>query len=408
MLKKLRIEFVFVTMMIVTGMLGIILGLFFYFVRGNLAEQSVRMLQTIGREPFYEARPEIPLQNAQFPVFSLYVGGNGKLTALGGGKYDLADEAFLQSLYKAVTDSREQTGIIKEYRLRFCRIVTPKEEYFVFGDASDEMRTLHNLIKDCILIGAGGFLGFLFISVLFSYWAVRPVDRAWKQQRQFVADASHELKTPLTVILTNAELLQASDGSGPANGQCTENILIMARQMRGLVEGLLELARVDNGTVKMSMSQVDFGSLITDTLLPFEPLCFERRLELCSHIEEGIWIKGSEDYLRQAVEILLDNAMKYAASDTKVEAVLKKQGRHCVFSVANRGETIAEEELKRIFERFYRVDKARSRNGSYGLGLAIADSIVKEHGGKAWAESCDGINVFFMQFPLQVQRRQIF
>ena len=408
MLKKLRIEFVCVTMMIVTGMLGIILGLFFYFVRGNLAEQSVRMLQTIGREPFYEARPEIPLQNVQFPVFSLYVGGNGKLTALGGGKYDLSDEAFLQSLYKAVTGSREQTGIIKEYRLRFCRIVTPKEEYFVFGDASDEMRTLHNLIKDCILIGAGGFLGFLFISVLFSYWAVRPVDRAWKQQRQFVADASHELKTPLTVILTNAELLQASDGSGPANGQCAENILIMARQMRGLVEGLLELARVDNGTVKMSMSQVDFGSLITDTLLPFEPLYFERRLELCSHIEEGIWIKGSEDYLRQAVEILLDNAMKYAASDTKVEAVLKKQGRHCVFSVANRGETIAEEELKHIFERFYRVDKARSRNGSYGLGLAIADSIVKEHGGKAWAESSDGINVFFMQFPLQVQRRQIF
>lgn len=408
MLKKLRIEFICVTMMIVTGMLAIILGLFFYFVRGNLAEQSVRALQTIGRDPFYEARPEIPVQNAQFPFFSLYIRENGKLTAMGGGNYDLSDETFLQSLFDAVTDSGGQTGIIREYRLRFCRIVTPKEEYFVFGDATAEMRMLRNLIKDCILIGTGGFLSFLFISVLFSYWAVRPVDRAWKQQRQFVADASHELKTPLTVILTNAELLQEADGSKPETNQCAENILIMARQMRGLVEGLLELARVDNGTVKMAMSQVDFSRLIADTLLPFEPLYFERRLELCSHIEEGIWLKGSGDYLRQAVEILLDNAMKYAASDTKVEAVLKKQGRHCVFSVANRGETIAEEELKHIFERFYRVDKARSRNGSYGLGLAIAESIVKEHGGKVWAGSSDGTNVFFMQFPLQVQRQQIF
>ncbi|MBD5536018.1 MAG: HAMP domain-containing histidine kinase [Lachnospiraceae bacterium] len=404
MLKKLRIEFICINMMIVTGMLGIILGLFFYFARGNLAEQSVRALQTIGREPFYEARPEIPLQNAQFPIFSLYIGENGKLTAMGGGNYDLSDEAFLQSLFHAVTNSREQTGIIREYRLRFCRIVTPKEEYFVFGDISSEMKTLRNLIKDCILIGAGGFLSFLFISVLFSYWAVRPVDRAWRQQRQFVADASHELKTPLTVILTNAELLQESDGSEPANGKCAENILIMARQMRGLVEGLLELARVDNGTVKMSMSQVDFSSLVADTILPFEPLYFERRLELCSHIEEEIWIKGSDAYLRQAVEILLDNALKYAAPDTGVEIVLKKQGRHCVFSVANRGEAIAEEELKHIFERFYRVDKARSRDGSYGLGLAIAESIVGEHGGRVWAESSGGINVFFMQFPLQIQR----
>lgn len=239
---------------------------------------------------------------------------------MGGGNYDLSDETFLQSLFDAVTDSGGQTGIIREYRLRFCRIVTPKEEYFVFGDASAEMRMLRNLIKDCILIGTGGFLSFLFISVLFSYWAVRPVDRAWKQQRQFVADASHELKTPLTVILTNAELLQ-EDGSKPETNQCAENILIMARQMRGLVEGLLELARVDNGTVKMAMSQVDFSRLIADTLLPFELLYFERRLELCSH---------------------------------------------------------------------------------------IAESIVKEHGGKVWAKSSEGTNVFFMQFPLQVQRHPIF
>lgn len=399
MLKKLRMEFICLNMAIVTGMLGIILGLFFYFARENLAEQNVRMLQTIGRDPFYDTRPAAPLQGAHFPVFTLYIGENGRLAAMGGGNYDLSDEAFLQSLFDIVAGSREQTGIIREYRLRFCRIVTPKEEYIVFGDAAGEMRTLRNLIKDCILTGAGAFFSFLVISVLFSYWAVRPVDRAWRQQRQFVADASHELKTPLTVILTNAELLQA-DGGGAADSQCAENILIMARQMRGLTEGLLELARVDNGTVKMAMTQVDFSSLVADTILPFEPLYFERGLELCSNIEEGVRVKGSDSYLRQTVEILLDNAMKYAALNTKVEVVLKKQGRHCTFSVANSGEAITAEELKHIFERFYRVDKVRSRDGSYGLGLAIAESIVREHGGKIWAESSGGINTFYMQFPL--------
>ena len=147
-------------------------------------------------------------------------------------------------------------------------------------------------MRTCGIIGGVSLLAFLFISVFLARWAVRPVEKAWDQQRQFVADASHELKTPLTVILTNAELLQ-TPGYGGAD-RAAESILTVARQMRGLVESLLELARVDNGAVKTALARLDLSRLVSDALLPFEPLYFERGLELESKIAEDIPVNGSE------------------------------------------------------------------------------------------------------------------
>ena len=258
---------------------------------------------------------------------------------------------------------------------------------------------MRSLTNTCVIIGVLSFAVFLGLSFLLARWAVKPVETAWNQQRQFVADASHELKTPLTVILTNAELLQEPEYDEQARSRFVDSIMTMSHQMRGLVESLLELARVDNGGQNMVFFRLNFSELVSDALLPFEPVYFEKGLTLESNVEENLFVKGSQQHLKQVADILLDNASKYASADSTVRVILRRQGSHCLLSVASAGDAISKEDLKNIFKRFYRMDKARSMNHSYGLGLSIADSIVSKHGGKIWAESADGVNTFFVQLP---------
>ena len=269
---------------------------------------------------------------------------------------------------------------------------------YVFADISSEQAVLQNMIHICILVGVIAFGAFLLLSMALARWAVKPVEKAWQQQRQFVADASHELKTPLTVIMTNAELLSDPDSLPQQQGQLAQNILTMSRQMRRLVEGLLELARVDNGAVQKAFEPVALSTLVEDAILPFEPVYFERGLSVKTRIQEGLTVQGSGEHLKQVVEILLDNAMKYS-DEGAVWVTLQRQGNAILLKVANPGEAMDEESCRKIFERFYRLDAARSMDGSYGLGLSIAKSIVEDHRGKIWAESKNGWNIFTVQLP---------
>ena len=163
---------------------------------------------------------------------------------------------------------------------------------------------------------------------------------------------------------------------------------------------LLDLARVDNGAVKTNSVEVNLSDLIEEEVLPFEPLYFEKGLTLSTAVEKNIHVKGSPQHLRQVLGILLDNAMKYSTPEGEVRVKLIRHGSHCQLSVASPGENISTADLENIFKRFYRVDKARSRDGSYGLGLPIAQSIVQAHKGKIWAQSSEGVNTFFVQLPL--------
>ena len=400
MLKKLRLKFICTNMAIVTTMLCVIFGLAFYFTGKELESESIQMMQTIASDPFRPNRPGERPDGVRLPYFVLQLGQRGEVIATGGSDYDLSDEAFLQELLTEVFSSHRQTGVLSHYNLRYYHSITPTVQCVVFADMSSETNTLDGLIQNFALIGALSFLIFLVISLLLARWAVKPVDRAWTQQRQFVADASHELKTPLTVILTNAELLQSPAYGEADRARFAEHILTMAHQMRGLVEGLLDLARADSGASPQAMDPLDFSQLVSDAVLPFEPLCFEQELELVCQVEPGVALKGSTPHLRQLVDILLDNAMKYSFPHSQIQVKLKKQGTHCVLSVANHGEEISPADLKHIFQRFYRINKVRSMTHSYGLGLSIGENIVKEHRGKIWAESAQSVNTFYVELPI--------
>lgn len=398
MTRKLRYKFIMIIMGIVTIMLCIIMSMIYFFTKRNLETGSIAMMQNISDNPFLLRLPNELHDDIRFPYFTLQLDMRGNLIATGGGYYDLSDEGFLKNLIDATFSADAPVGIIEDYNLRFFRKDTAVNQILVYADISSELATLNNLLRNCIFIGIACFLAFLLISFLLAKWVVQPVDRAWQQQRQFIADASHELKTPLTVIMTNAELLQNADYNEASQSAFSSSILVMSRQMRDLVEQMLDLARTDNVQTHTVFSSFDFSRLVSDAVLPFEPVFFERGLTLRTEIAGNILVNGSPSELRQVLDILLDNAQKYSRRNGTTWVTLQRRGKnHCLLAVADEGETIPPQDLKNLFKRFYRADQARSRNGSFGLGLSIAESIIKRHKGKIWAESKNGINTFFVE-----------
>lgn len=399
MTGRLRSKFVWITMSIVTIMLCIIMSLIYFFTKMNLENDSINMLQSIALNPFLPRVPYELSDDVRLPYFILQISTQGDLIATGGGYYDLSDESFLKDLMAAASSDSARTGIIKEYNLRYYRQNTLLGQILVFADISSEQITLRNLLRNCIFIGTACFLIFLCISSMLARWATGPVDKAWEQQRQFIADASHELKTPLTVIMTNAELMQDPDYEESSRTVFSSNILVMSKQMRSLVEQMLNLARADSIPQDMAFSSVNFSQIVSDAVLPFEPIFFEKGLTLHSDIADHIMINGDPSQLRQVLDILLDNAVKYSREKGTTWVTLRLWGKgRCLLTVADEGRQIPEKDLHRLFKRFYRADEARSRTGSFGLGLSIAESIVTGHKGKIWAESNNNINAFYVEF----------
>ncbi|MCR5167582.1 MAG: HAMP domain-containing histidine kinase [Oscillospiraceae bacterium] len=402
MLRKLRIKFIAVIMSVVTVLFAVIFAGILHFTRRNIERESLQMMRGMAFQPIPMAAPvEIPDNsdnNMRLPFFTLMIDEKGKINAFGAGYYDLTDKELLQKLTEAVSRQDKQTGVIKEYDLRYLITEQPNGRTIVFADVSSERTMLNGLIRNCIIVGLIGYAVFFIISLLLAKWMTKPVEKTWNEQKQFIADASHELKTPLTVIMTNAEMLEDSGYSEADRRVFTKNILSMSKRMRGLVESLLELARMDNRTSAAEMKSLDLSKLISDSILPFEPLFFEKDMELAADIESGICVEGDKNKLRQVMSILLDNALKYDDPSDNVDIRLMRKGMNAVLSVSGKGRTLSKDDCKNIFKRFYRVDQARTDGESYGLGLSIAESIVNEHGGRIWAESENGINTFYVSF----------
>ena len=392
MIRKLRARFILFMMLIVSILLSVMMGMVIRFNRFTLREQSVSVLKraaslSANRTDPGEALPE------ELPVawFSVLTAPDGELIAWGSGHFDLSDQEDLRALLELTGAEDRDTGVLEGKSLRYYR----SGRVVAFADISGEELIMRNIRRSCVTVGLGSLVLFFLLSLLLAHVTARPVEKAWNQQRQFVADASHELKTPLTVILTNAELMQTDP-----DPRYARSVLTMSQRMRTLVESLLELARVDGGAVRASFEDTGLSALIEDELLPFEPVYFERGLTLDSQIDEGIRVTGSPRHLRQAVSILLDNAMKYAPEGSTVTIRLTRQGGSALLTAANPAPPMSREECQNIFRRFYRSDPARS-GGGYGLGLPIARGILTDHGGKLWAESEGGMLRFCALIPLR-------
>lgn len=388
MIKKLQIKFISIIMIIVTIMLITILGTIALVTSSNIRSESMRILLNIHDMPAGSFTPYITIK----------VDRQSEYMFVEGKYYEDSNIDFIK-LVEEVDARNENIGDLTEYNLRYLKEHTPQIDSYTFIDISNEIIAVQSVIKSCYIAGAFSFIAFLVLAIILVKWITRPLEKAWEQQKQFIGDASHELKTPLTVILTNAELLEDPDSAEEDKSQYINNIHSMSLQMRGLVEQLLELARADNGTLKTSFERLSLSDIANTEVMMFEPSFFDKNLILQSEIAENIYINGSQTHVKQAIDILLDNAIKYTKDNGNVTLTLKKTvSGKCQLSVESEGTPLTKEEIENIFKRFYRADKARSINGSYGLGLSIAVNIMKQHGGRIFASSKEASNVFTLEF----------
>jgi len=263
LLKKLRIKFILFTMCLVTVMLCVIFGTVYGFTAQKLKAGSLSRMHSLAGPPNFPAENRPKVREA---YLILQQSPQGAWLVRGSQGFDSVDEEFLQTLLLETSESGDRDGVLKEYDLRFLKLDGPTAQY-VFLDISSERTMLAQLVSTCCVIGAVSLVAFFGISLLLANLALRPVEQAWNAQSQFVADASHELKTPLAIIMTNAELLEDGSYSPQERRQFEKNILSMARQMRHLVEGMLELTRLDH--VAPDMSTLERRCLRENSLLTF-------------------------------------------------------------------------------------------------------------------------------------------
>lgn len=395
MIKRLRVKFVCINMTLVMAMLLVILVLLYHSTAGKLEDSSIASLKAAMD---VQMRPGRPGSGSQ-PCFILQEGLNSEVLVIDSEYFDLSDEEMVKDIYLQAREQSAVTGVLESYSLRFFREEGVLGYRYAFTDISAEQSTLRNLLTACAAIAVGGFAAFLAISILLARWAIRPVEQAFEQQKQFVADASHELKTPLTVILTNAEMLRSPEYDEEQKQQFTDSILEVSCQMRGLVESLLQLARGDQGRQRMEFAQLDVTALVENAILTFEPVYFERGLMLESCLEPGLTVHGDKTALRQVVSILLDNGQKYAVPGSAAVMNLTRQGKKIQLRFFTPGTPMTQQQCQDIFKRFYRLDEARTMSGSYGLGLSIAQNIVEAHDGRIWAQGTEDGNLFFVTLP---------
>ncbi len=395
MLKKLRWRFVLINMSLILAMLLVIFSMVFGFTQRDLNRQADGMLQTVTEiGPSY--RVDIPLP---FMVLDINLWGDITYTTSSVVSMDITKLEGFQQLLQQVLTAREPRGYLPQYSLRYQLTAGMTYQRVVFLDVSGHEAALDSIVETCIGVGVFALGAFLIISFLLAKWAVAPVDRAWKAQKQFVSDASHELKTPLTVIMSNAELLSEEECSPEDRRKYAAGIYTGAQRMKGLANGLLELARADNGQTQAAFAPVSLTQLAQQGAMVYESILFESGLTLQTAIAENITVNGSAQHLGQLIDILLDNARKYACPGICFLS-LERHGRNqCLLSLSSPGNPIPKGEMEKIFQRFYRVDSARSQTEGYGLGLSIAREIVQGHKGKIWAQSNPTGNCFFVLIP---------
>ena len=363
----------------------------------GMVRESEQMLRSL-------AEPDPPMGGRIFPgqvgvpYFTLLGDGRGVLEDADQGQFDISDEELLDLAAQVLT-AEEDFGYLGSYQLRYYRVSIPGGWRLVFADDSLQGELRLRQVRNSLLLGLALLPVFLAFSWLLAGLIVRPVRRAWEQQAQFVADASHELKTPLTVILSNTEMILADcPQEDPALQRRAGYIRREADRMRGLVLDMLELARSDAQVPsRRELAAVDFSAVVATEALAFEAVAYEAGLALTAEAAEGVVVRADGKQAAQVLHILLDNAVKYTPAGGSVTLRAREYELFCRIDVTDTGPGIPEAEQAKIFQRFYRSPAVSGEEG-VGIGLYLARQIAAGQGGYLKVTSRPGEGSTFSLF----------
>jgi signal transduction histidine kinase len=320
---------------------------------------------------------------------------------------DSIEEVPIDGEALAIYDSTPRGTAAKTGDAGALASVSPETWYQVnFVDTTIKALNSSTLVITAIVAGASIVVVILLISLFFTRRAVRPIEAMYEQQRRLVADASHELKTPLATIMANYDVVMLDEQASV--GSQREWLTAMRTSMDRMgrtIAGLLSLAQAEDsptsGAADRDVLPVALGDVVADELRLREGEIAVRGLSLTRKLDDEVTVRADEEQLRQVVAILVDNALTYSDEGGRVECTVERRGRQAILVMSNSGPGIPKQDTPHVFERFYRVDKARSSEGGHaGLGLAIARTLVERAGGRIEVESIpDAWTAFTVTLP---------
>lgn len=396
MLAWLRREFIAITMLLVGLVLIGVLGMTLFTNAMTLRSVTTRILSKAIAGDITSAQIGDTTGERSAEVMLAVVVDvrrDGTTTIIGDSPLEISPER-LEAVIEEVLSASADTGECEEYPISWERAERAWGMRIALVDTYARDAALRYQAFNGTVIFFVSMLALFAVSYVLSGWALKPVERAWAQQHRFVSDASHELKTPLTVILANMQILQRQEGVDQESRRWVESTIDEAVHMKQLVEELLTLAQADERTAsgqssKSDVEPIDASSVVEGCCLEFDPVAFERGCSIEESIDSGVTARIERSAYQRVIRTLLDNATKYAPKDTTVRVSLARDGKRSRLLVSNLGEVIPQEDLEHLFDRFFRTDRARERRGEggFGLGLAIAHSIVISYGGTIQATS---------------------
>ncbi len=408
MIYKLQKRFIVictVSVLAVVGLVfGVILALNISSMNRNMDMLADRVSEGGGRFPGYmEEKPhpdKMPPRNehgfefitSETPFstrhFSVFFDSEGQVVKTNTESiYSITDEKAIE-YSKKVIGGKNERGWITNYRYKIFSTDMGKGVVFVDGSMSRSSLMQSTVISGVVLLGCAALV--LILIFLLSKKAVKPIAESYEKQKQFITDANHELNTPLTLILANLDIAESELGKN----EWLEDIRSEGHRMTELVNQLVALSRMDEDGQVLNVTRLDLSNIVTDIASEFKPLAESKNKILKMNVDEGIKYDGDDELIRRLISVLLDNAVKYCDNDGEISVYLHR-GRRVVLTVENTYGAVGEVELHRLFDRFYRADKARKFTGGYGIGLSMAKAIAEKHRGEITAYRSGGTRIGF-------------
>lgn len=399
MIKKLRRKFVILSTISLLLLLGIIVVSSSILTYRELVEKADMVLDMIaendGRLAYLQssdkkvfAKPEkkhlSPEMMYEARFFAVDILSNGEVVGVNTKNIVMVDDAQARNYAETIYGRKSERGFIGDFR--YIKTYKNSGTYVIFLDCGRNISMFkQSVFINCLISFVGLFVSFIII-IIFSKRLVKPVSDSYEKQKQFISVAGHEIKTPLTIIDADAEILSMEIGE---ENEWLQDICRQTKRMTALTNDLLALSRMDENRQQFTMIDFPISDVVDETVSSFQALAFSKGKNIRAEITPMLSYCGDENSIRQLVGVLLDNAVKYVKEDD-ILIKLEKRNHGICLTVRNSSEPVSDEQLKRFFERFYRTEKSRDSNiGGYGLGLAIAKSIVEAHKGRITASLSD-------------------
>lgn len=323
--------------------------------------------------------PETPFQTRYFSV----VVENGEITSYNLDNIAAVDEEEANTYASEILKDGSNSGFTDIYRYKL--VINDDGERIIFVDCRQELEAFRNTLIYSVGVS---LIGFLVVFMLVLFWSkkiFKPVAESYEKQKRFITDASHEIKTPLTIIDANTEVIEMVSGES----EWTRNTRDQVKRLTALTNQMVALSRLDENPEPREKAEFNLSDVAYEVIDHFTSLSEIKGKKINADIQNGIIYTGDENSIRQLISILVDNAMKYAVSSEAIDITLKRDGRKVRFTLRNLAEGMEEGDQRMLFERFYRPDSSRnSETGGSGIGLSLAKSIVESHKGKITAK-CD-------------------